>query len=210
MGIEAVIFDLGGVVLDSPLSAFAEYEHELGLAPHALSRAVVEAGSASAWARLERGELSMEEFYLAFDAENQTRGTPISARTLMARVADNTQLRPAVVTAIRTIRAAGLKTAALTNSWVSADQNQKIDALRAEFDVFVESAREGLRKPDPRIYMLACTRLRSAPNQVAFLDDIGLNLKPARDLGMTTIKVGDYRVALQELGELLGLVLVAR
>ncbi len=210
MRIEAVIFDLGGVVLDSPLAAFAEYEAELGLPPHALSRAVVEAGAAGAWARLERGELTMEQFFSEFDAENRARGATISARALMARVAENTQVRPAVVNAIRTIRAAGLKTAALTNNWVSEDQVHKMALLRAEFDVFIESAREGLRKPDPRIYTLACQQLRVQPNQAAFLDDIGLNLKPAREMGMATIKVGDYRIALEELGALLGLASLGR
>jgi putative hydrolase of the HAD superfamily len=145
----------------------------------------------------------MLEFFGAFDAELLGRGTKISARDLMNKIADNTQVRPAVVAAIRAIRKAGLRTAALTNNWVSEDQTNKMDLLRSEFDVFIESTKAGVRKPDPRIYELACRELRVAPAQVAFLDDIGLNLKPARDMGMTTIKVGDYRMALDELSSLL-------
>jgi len=203
MSIAAVIFDLGGVVLDSPLAAFADYEQERGLPPHTLNRAIVEAGTAGAWARLERGELDMAEFFLHFDAELHARKTPISARDLMNKIADNTQVRPAVVAAIRALRKAGLRAAALTNNWVSNDQTHKMDLLRSEFDVFVESAKVGLRKPDTRIYELVCRELRVTPAEAVFLDDIGLNLKPARDMGMTTIKVGDYRVALGELAELL-------
>jgi putative hydrolase of the HAD superfamily len=206
--IAAVIFDLGGVVLDSPLSAFAEYEAAAGIPAHTINRAIVEAGSAGAWARLERGELDMNEFFRAFDAELKARGTPISARALMDKVADDTQVRPAVVSAIRKLRAAGLRTAALTNNWLSEDQNTKMQVLRGEFDVFIESARSGVRKPDPRIYEMACRALGHPPSAVAYLDDIGGNLKPARAMGMTTIKVGDYREAFEELGELLGMTLL--
>jgi putative hydrolase of the HAD superfamily len=207
MAIRAVIFDLGGVVLDSPLVAFAEYEHEQALPPHTLNRAIVEAGAGGAWARLERGEIDMPGFFAAFDAELFARGTPISARALMDKVALNTQVRPAMVAAVRAIRAAGLATGALTNNWLNDDQQHKMRVLRAEFDVFIESAREGVRKPDPRIYELACQQLACAAHEIAFLDDIGGNLKPARAMGMTTIRVGDYRAALDELAALLGLTL---
>ena len=209
MSIRAVLFDLGGVVLDSPLDAFAAYERDLGLPANTLNRAIVAAGSGGAWARLERGELSMSEFFKAFDAELAGGAVRVSAEALMAKVADNTQLRPAMLTAIRTIRGAGLKVAALTNNWASDDQFQKMDVLRAEFDVFIESAKVGLRKPDPRIYHLACSALDVAPSDVVFLDDIGGNLKAARALGMTTIKVVDFREALRELGELIRLQLLA-
>ena len=209
MGIRAVLFDLGGVVLDSPLDAFAAYERELGLAPNTLNRAIVAAGSGGAWARLERGELSMVQFFEAFDAELAGGQVRISAEALMAKIADNTQLRPAMLAAIRTIRSAGLKVAALTNNWASDDQFHKMDVLRGEFDVFIESAKVGLRKPDPRIYHLACSALDVPPNDVVFLDDIGGNLKAARAMGMTTIKVVDFRDALRELGELIRLQLLA-
>jgi putative hydrolase of the HAD superfamily len=207
---KAVIFDLGGVVLDSPLQVFAEYERELGLDPHSLNRAIVAAGSGGAWARLERGELSMSQFIAAFDAELAAVQILISAEVLMTKIADNTALRPAMVEAIRTIRRAGLKTAALTNNWVSDDQTHKMDALRSEFDVFIESTRVGLRKPDPRIYELACSLLEVAPRDAIFLDDIGLNLKAAKALGITTIKVVDAPSALAALSGLLGVALSER
>jgi putative hydrolase of the HAD superfamily len=206
--LRAVIFDLGGVVLGSPLHAFADYERELGLPHNTLNHMIVANGERSAWSRLERGELTLDAaFFEAFDAEAAAAGHTISSATLMARVAEISAPRPAMLEAVRRIRAAGLKTAALTNNWSSDDQGQKMDLLRGEFDVFVESVREGLRKPDPRIYHLVCDRLGVEPREAAFLDDIGRNLKPARALGMTTIRVDDPRRALDELSAALDLAL---
>lgn len=209
MSIAAVIFDLGGVVLESPMAVFAAYERELGLPPHTLNRGIVAAGARGAWARLERGELSMREFHVAFDQENAAAGVMISTELLMTRVAAESGVRMFVVDAIRRLRAGNLKVAALTNNWVSDDQNHKMDVLRGEFDVFIESTRVGLRKPDVRIYELACKELGAAPQSVAYLDDIGLNLKPARALGMTTIKVDDIHTALAELARAVGFALSA-
>jgi putative hydrolase of the HAD superfamily len=206
MSIAAVVFDLGGVVLDSPLAVFAAYERELGLPVHTLNRAIVALGSASAWARLERGELTMAQFYELFDREMAPHAG-VSAQVLMERIAGATAVRPAAVAAIRKLRAAGIKVAALTNNWVSEDQDSKMGELRAEFDVFIESTRVGLRKPDPRIYELACRELGVEPKQAAFLDDIGLNLKAARALGMRTIKVDDLALALAELSAAVGFTL---
>lgn len=204
-GFRAVIFDLGGVVLGSPLHAFREYEAELGLEPLFLSRMIVRNGTSGAWERLERGELDMASFNAALDAEAEADGVRISTAALMERVALASQPRAAMIEAIRRIRTSGLRTAALTNNWVSPDQVEKVSLLRGEFDAFVESAREGLRKPDPRIYELACTRLEVTPSEAVFLDDIGQNLKPARLMGMTTIKVDDPALALRELGRVLGI-----
>lgn len=204
MSIAAVIFDLGGVVLDSPLEVFVAYETELGIPPHTVNRNIVAAGHQGAWSRLERGELSMFEFYAAFDAEMAGNGLQVSGEAIMKRLADSTAIRPAAVQAIRKLRAAGRKVAALTNNWANDDQGSKMEILRNEFDVFIESTRVGLRKPDPRIYQLACSELGVEPQQTAFLDDIGLNLKAARALGMTTIKVVSLPEALAELSKVTG------
>jgi len=204
MSISAVIFDLGGVVLDSPLEVFVAYETELGIPPHTVNRNIVAAGHAGAWSRLERGELTMPEFYTAFDAEMAALGLQVSGAAIMQRLADSTAIRPAAVNAIRKLRAAGLKVAALTNNWANEDQGSKMHVLRAEFDVFIESTVVGLRKPDPRIYQLACSKLGVEPPQAAFLDDIGLNLKAAKALGMTTIKVVSLPEALVELSKVTG------
>lgn len=204
MTLRAVIFDLGGVVLGSPLHAFREYEAELGLTAGTLGRAVNAAGAAGAWSRLERGELPIEQFLGVFDAEMAAAGAPISAAVLMERIGLASAIRPQMVAAIRRIRARGLRTAALTNNWVNADQLVKMGALRSEFDVFVESARVGMRKPDPRIYQLTCEQLGVSAPEAVFLDDIGQNLKAARALGMTTLKVDDPDGALAELEAVLG------
>ena len=205
--IEAVVFDMGGVVLGSPLAAIARYEREAGLPDNAVNRAVVAAGEAGAWARLERGELTAESFCDPFEADCRGAGLAVDARRLMAMVAEATAPRPRMLQAVRRLRERGLKTAALTNNWVR--EGERVAApLREHFDVFVESSVVGLRKPDPRIYELVCRELRVAPPRAAFLDDIGRNLKPARALGMTTIKVDGPDQALRELGALLALDLI--
>lgn len=205
MRFRAVIFDLGGVVLGSPLRVFRDYEAELGLAPGFIGRMISENGASGAWSRLERGELDMASFERAFDAEGAARDAKISSAELMARIALASQPYAPMVRAIRSLRQQQLRVAALTNNWVSDDQAQKMELLRPEFDVFIESAREGLRKPDPRIYQLACDRLGVPPAAAVFLDDIGSNLKPARAMGMTTIKVEDPDLALAELASVLEL-----
>src|SRR5262245_6279484 len=212
--IAAVIFDIGGVVQDSPLHVIAHYERERGLQANAINRAVVAAGERGAWARLERGELTMLAFYASFEADCRAQGIEVDARHLMARIAEASVPRPRMLEAIRRIRAGGRKVAALTNNWVtdlprpSAGESAR-SRLDPHFDVFVESAVVGLRKPDPRIYALVCDKLGVAPARAAFLDDIGRNLKPARELGMATIKVDDPDQALRELGALLELDLLS-
>ena len=199
MTFRAVIFDLGGVVLGSPLRAFREYEAELGLALGTLGGLVNAAGERGAWSRLERGELPVDQFGAVFELEMAAAGAEISAAILMERIATSSGVRPQMVAAVRRLRASGLRTAALTNNWLNADQLTKMDTLRGEFDVFVESARVGMRKPDPRIYLLTCEQLGVEPAEAVFLDDMGQNLKAARALGMATIKVDDPDVALREL-----------
>jgi putative hydrolase of the HAD superfamily len=208
--IAAVVFDIGGVVQDSPLHVIARYEQELGLMANAINRVVVAMGERGAWARLERGELTIETFYAPFEADCRAQGIAVDARHLMAKIAEAGVPRPRMLEAIRRIRADGRRVAALTNNWVtdapgpgSLDNGTARSRLDPHFDV--ESAVVGLRKPDPRIYALVCERLAVAPARVAFLDDIGRNLKPARELGMATIKVDDPGQALRELGALLEL-----
>jgi putative hydrolase of the HAD superfamily len=197
MNPRAVIFDLGGVVIGSPLHAIADYERELGFERNAVNRVVVTTGPGGAWSRLERGELDLEAFYPSFEADCAGAGLAIDAREMMRRVAEIAVPRPAMLEAIRRLRAASVKVAALTNNWITEDGGTGL--LRDYFDVFIESAVVGLRKPDPRIYELACRELGVTPPEAVFLDDIGSNLKAARALGMATIKVDDPDTALAEL-----------
>jgi putative hydrolase of the HAD superfamily len=205
MSYRAVLFDIGGVVVGSPLEAIAAYERERAIETGFVNRVVLTAGTAGAWSRLERGELSLEQFYPAFERDCEAAGGRISARELMGRVAASTIPRPAMLEAIRRIRARGLLAAAVTNNWLTDDGGTSV--LRGEFDAFIESAVLGLRKPDPRIFEIACDTLRITAPEAVLLDDIGANLKSARALGMTTIKVVDPDAALAELAAVLGFTL---
>lgn len=200
-----MIFDVGGVVVGSPLAAIAEYEREQGIPAGSINRVVAATGPAGTWARLERGEVSLEEFFPLFERECEAAGWRISARELMSRLAEASVPRPAMLEAIRRIRDHGMLTAALTNNWTS--EGEGAAALSCHFDVFIESSVVHLRKPDPRIFHLACERLGIEPADAVFLDDIGSNLKAARALGMGTIKVAEPDAALAELEGLLGFAL---
>lgn len=204
--IEAVVFDLGGVVFPSPLDVFRAYEREHGLPHRFISEVVLADPEHGAWGRLERGELAFEEFCDAFDAECAAHGGTVDSRELMRAVGSGLEPRTGMVDAISAIRDHGLKTGALTNNWGEAHvpSGEPVSPTAGWFDVVVESAVEGLRKPDPRIYQLVCERLEVSPADAVFLDDLGANLKPARELGMTTIKVDDPDAALTELESVLG------
>jgi epoxide hydrolase-like predicted phosphatase len=202
--IRAVIFDLGGVVLGSPLHAIAAYEREHGIAAGSVNRVVAHTGADGAWGQLERGLLDFAAFARAFEAECAVAGFAIDARVMFERMAAASQPRPAMLEAIRALRAHGLRVAALTNNWPSESRDDGMRALRDHFDAFFESSVLGLQKPDPRIYQHACSALAIAPEQAIFLDDIGRNLKTARALGMKTIKVDTPEHALAELAGLVG------
>ena len=205
MGYRAVIFDLGGVVFDSPLHAIARYERERELPPGFINRVVASTAPGGAWSRLERGELSLDAFYPAFENDCAGAGQRISARAMMGRIAEATAPRESMLFAIARIRERGLRVAALTNNWDNGDASDSHrEELDKHFHVVVESRLEGLRKPDPEIYRRVCARLEVAAGDAIFLDDIGANLKPARALGMTTLKVEDPDHALGELAGLLG------
>ena len=198
----AVLFDVGGVVVDSPLHEIARYERELGLPPNVVNQVVVTSGATGAWSRLECGELTLESFCAPFEAECRAAGFTIDAAALMTRIAAATKPRPRMIAAIRRLHDAGLRVGALTNNWKRDGQTSPVREL---FDVFVESCVVGLRKPDPRLYEMTCRELGAAPSATIFLDDIGRNLKTARALGMTTIKVDDAESALRELEALVGM-----
>ena len=205
----AVIFDLGGVVFPSPFEAFDAYEHGNGLSKGSMRSLIRRSSESGAWAALEKGELSLDEFADALEAEAEAVGMGLDARKLMALIGSSLGPRPEMVRAIERIRARKLLTAALTNNWTDERRDSTPKGLHTmdAFDVIVESAREGLRKPDPRIYALTIARLNVLASEVIFLDDLGMNLKPAREMGMATIKVADPDVALAELEALLGFAL---
>jgi len=205
--VEAVLFDFGGVITDSPFDAFARYERDKGL-PKGFIRSVNATNHLdNAWARLERNELGFDAFCDTFEAETTAAGGRVDARELFAMFSG--QLRPEMVEAVRRC-GQHFKTGLLTNNFVTPISESGYSALAvvlALFDAVVESSVVGVRKPDERFYRLACDTLGIEPDQAVFLDDLGVNLKPARALGMHTIKVVDTSTALAERERAVGITL---
>jgi putative hydrolase of the HAD superfamily len=203
--ITAVLFDFGGVITDSPFDAFARYERDHGL-PAGFIRTVNATNHLdNAWARLERNELGFEAFCDAFEAETVAAGGRIDARDLFSMFSG--QVRPEMVEAVRRC-GKHFKTGLLTNNFVtpvSESGSSGLAEVLALFDTVVESSVVGVRKPDERFYLMACDALAIAPGDAVFLDDLGVNLKPARALGMATIKVTDTAHALADLEAVLGI-----
>lgn len=197
----AVIFDLGGVVLDSPLHVIGEYEREEGIEQGSINRAVSSGGATSAWARHERGELTRSTFLDVFGAELQQHGLHVRTGELMTRIESSFRVRPRMVGAIERLRAEGYAVAALTNNWSPFPE----DGLPRHFDVFVESVTEGVRKPEREIYLRCLQRIGVDAGETVMLDDLGPNLKTALALGMATIKVSSVDQALADLGPIVGL-----
>lgn len=200
--VKAVLWDFGGVITTSPFDAFAAYEAEHGLAPGFIRQLNATNPHANAWARFERSEISAQEFAALFEAEAEAAGGRVDAAALMSTLRG--ELRPNMVRAVERCRE-HLKTGLLTNNFITARaEGQGDDAgLYQEvlhmFDVVVESSKVGCRKPDLRFYEMACDLLGIDPTEAVFLDDLGVNLKPARQMGMHTIKVTDADAALAEL-----------
>jgi putative hydrolase of the HAD superfamily len=203
-GIRAVVFDIGGVIQDSPLHAIARYERDHGLPVGAINRAVVAAGEGGAWSRLERGELTVEAWCAPFERDCGAHGVSVDGMRLMQYIAEAGRERPIMLRAVGRLRERGLRVGALTNNWATETAPAGPHPIGRHFDALVESRAVGMRKPDPRIYELICRRLGVEPVEAAFLDDIGTNLKSAKALGMHTIKVDDPEQALRELGRLVG------
>ena len=208
MAVRAVIFDFGGVILTSPFDAFARYEEDNGLPSGFLRRVNATDPDTNAWARLERSEVDLAGFARLFEAEARAAGHEVDGRAVLALLAG--QVRPQMVEALRRCHDR-LKTGLLTNNFVAVDPDQ--DGSRStdpmaevldHFDVVVESSRVSLRKPDPAIYRLVCDELGVEPSEAVLLDDLGVNLKPARVMGMVTIKVTDPDDAVAELEQVVG------
>jgi putative hydrolase of the HAD superfamily len=203
--LRAALFDFGGVILSSPFEAFARYEEEHGLPPGFLRSVNATDPDTNAWARLERSEVTVDEFSALFAAESRALGHEVPGADVLALLGG--RLRPAMVEAVRRC-GERLVTGLLTNNFVLAgdhvDRETEMGAVLALFDGIVESSKVGVRKPDPRFYELACEQLDVKPADCVFLDDLGINLKPARALGMATIKVVDPDVAIAELEQVVG------
>lgn len=205
--IKAVLWDFGGVITTSPFEAFNRFERDNDLPQDIIRRINATNPHANAWAKLESSQISVEEFDQAFADEAMSLGHEIRGQQVLALLSGD--LRPRMVSALEVIRAK-FKTGCITNNVrnqgegpgmaSNVERAGRIADVMDMFDVVIESSKVGIRKPNPEIYRIACREMEIEPDEAVFLDDLGINLKPARDLGMKTIKVLDVDQALAELG----------
>jgi len=207
--IKAVLWDFGGVILSSPFDAFNDYEATHGLPTDFIRSVNTNNPDGNAWALLERNDIEPTEFDTLFATESEALGHRIPGADILALLSGS--VRPEMVAALDAVIAAGYKTACLTNNVVSDDTGRTkrpdVAAVMSKFDEVVESSKVGVRKPEARFYEIACELLDVEPVDCVFLDDLGINLKPARAMGMATIKVGRPAPAIAELSEILGIAL---
>ena len=210
--LRAVLWDFGWVVLSSPFEAFNRYEAERGLPLDTIRSINATDPDTNAWARFERSEISVADFDEAFAVEARHRGFEIRGADVLSLLRGD--IRPEMVHALDRVREHGFRTACLTNNMAggdgrrdapTSDRDAAIEAVMARFDAVIESSKVGVRKPEVRFYEIACAALDVQPHHCVFLDDLGVNLKPAAAMGMTTIKVVSAEQAIGDLERILGI-----
>ena len=200
--IEAVIWDFGGVLTTSPFEAFARFERERGLPADIIRRTNAANPLENAWAKFERAEVDIETFDRLFAEESLLLGAQVRGCDVLPLLSGD--IRPEMVNALKRVKAE-FKTGCITNNLPAnaigsvSGRSLYIADVMVLFDHVIESAKIGLRKPDPRIYRMMVEALAVDPNKCVYLDDLGVNLKPAREMGMTTIKVSNAAQAIAEL-----------
>jgi putative hydrolase of the HAD superfamily len=203
--VRAVLWDFGGVITSSPFDAFEAYERDHGLPSGFIRHLNAINPDGNAWAALERGQVDLDTFATRFEEEARIAGAALDGHDVLDQLRTS-RLRPEMVEAVRRCHER-MKTALLTNNFVSNQPTpdpEGRDRVLSYFDVVLESSSTGYRKPDPHFYRIALDLLGVDPTEAAFLDDLGINLKPARAMGMRTIKVTEPGLALDELETLLG------
>jgi putative hydrolase of the HAD superfamily len=212
--IKAVLWDFGGVFTTSPFEAFNRYEAEKGIPLNFIRSVNANNPDSNAWAQFESSQLELAEFDALFAAETESAGHRIPGIDVLNLLSGD--VRPEMVEALGLIKQ-NYRVACITNNVQGAGEGPGMasDAAKAAqvleilalFDVVIDSSKVGIRKPEPRIYEMACEAIAVDPTEVVFLDDLGINLKPARAMGMTTIKVVSSAQALGELSEILSMTL---
>jgi putative hydrolase of the HAD superfamily len=206
----AVLWDFGGVILSSPFDAFNRYEAEAGLPKDFLRSLNTRNPDTNAWAKMERSEVSLQGFVDLFEEEARLQGQRVEGWKILQALSGD--IRPQMVEALRRCKAT-FRVACITNNMKagegpgmarSPEKAKAVAEILSLFEHVIESSKVGLRKPDPRIYQHACELLGVPPDRCIYLDDLGINLKPARALGMRTIKVGDPNIAIDELQAMVG------
>jgi len=210
--VKAIIWDFGGVITSSPFEAFNRYEEANGLPENFIRGINATNPDTNAWALFERSEIDAQQFDTQFLAEAEAQGHSVRGADVLALLAGD--VRPEMVALLDRLKADGYRIACITNNVKTGsgagmartdEKAAQVADVLARFEYVIESSEVGVRKPDPAIYLMACDKLGVAPEDCVFLDDLGINLKPARALGMATIKVGAAAPAIEELSALLGL-----
>lgn len=213
MTIKAVLWDFGGVITTSPFEAFNRFEKAANLPVDFIRKINSTNPKTNAWAQLESSQISVEEFDQKFALEARELGHDVGGSQVLALLSGD--LRPEMVNALRMIKSTR-RIGCITNNVKSGEgasmarspeKAAQMNEVMALFDVVIESSKVGIRKPDPEIYKLACREMDIEPGEALFLDDLGINLKPARALGMMTIKVLNTEQALGDLEECLEMTL---
>ena len=210
--IQAILWDIGGVLTASPFEAFNQFEAANGL-PRDFIRGVNATNpETNAWAQFESNQVDVDAFDALFRAETTALGHPVNGKQVLEILSGAP--RPRMIETLRTCKR-HFRVGSITNNMKPTSESRPAvkDLKRAAlmekaislFEIIVESSVEGVRKPDPAIYRIACERLGVEPARAVFLDDLGINLKPARAMGMRTIKVLNENQALAELSEVTGL-----
>ena len=208
--LQAVIWDFGGVLSTSPFDSFNRYESERGLPKDFIRSVNARNGDTNAWARLEQSKVSADEFDVLFREERRALGHEVPGKDILGLLSGD--LRPRVVEALKFVKSK-VKVGCITNNapvgkgaGMTSDDGRAAEVAKVFglFDEVIESSKLGIRKPDPRIYALMCEALDADPRACVYLDDLGINLKPARAMGMTTIKVLDEGQLLNDLAEATG------
>jgi putative hydrolase of the HAD superfamily len=212
MAFRAVIFDFGGVITSSPFEAFNQMEAQRGLPLDFVRRVNASNPDNNAWAKFERAEIDVVQFDALFAAEAQALGHNLDGASVIACLSGDIRLD--MVAALDCLKAQGLTLGCITNNVPSgkgagmagsAEKAAAVEAIMARFDHVIESSKAGVRKPDPRIYQMMCEVLDVSPHECVYLDDLGINCKPAAVLGMAAIKVTSGDQALDDLGLALGI-----
>ena len=211
--IDAILWDFGGVFTTSPFVAFDRFQRARGLPADFIRTVNSTNPDNNAWARFESSQIDEEQFDAEFRREAEALGHSVGGKDVLALLSGD--FRPRMASVLAECKK-HYKVGCITNNMknggsraaskpADAHKAARIAEVMASFDVVVESSIEGMRKPDPRIYRIACERLDVAPARTVFLDDLGINLKPARAMGMTTIKVVTEDQAISELAAATGL-----
>ncbi len=211
MAVEAVIWDFGGVFTSSPFEAFNRYESAMGLPPDIIRSINAASPDTNAWALFERAEIDAATFDLLFSREASARGHSIRGADVLPLISGD--VRPRMVGALKICKH-HFKVGCITNNMAqghgpgmstNASAATKTGEIMGLFDAIIESSKAGVRKPDPRIYLMMCETLKVDPAACVYLDDLGVNCKPAAALGMTAIKVVDQDQAIRDLERVTGL-----